>query len=228
MKSIIDQNLFRHKNSSSAQLNKLATIVHKLRDKGIYQGDVFLDKTHMGSFRINFQDNLEVSQVDIDASGFDPVYRKMKNLSRLDSDMIYHVGMEGFLVFHVSGHHTNVYMTLKKLGEGRQEDYFDSRRLSGGDMIIFRIIYPGEYRISNEIGKQVIDLTVSEAEKDKYYHPSKLEPLTIHLTEKGFEKKSYSVAPLQAFIITAGTPTALKLESKEQPKLNKKKKTSAG
>jgi hypothetical protein len=98
---------------------------------------------------------LETSQVNIDASLFDPTHKASKE--RSVNDLMLAVGMEGFVVLHVSGHQEGVYLKLSKLEENKAvRAYFDSRKLQTGDMVVFRVIWPGEYTISNTASKQTM------------------------------------------------------------------------
>jgi hypothetical protein len=223
MNPVFNQNLFRHKNTSSSQLNNLCTVIHKFKSEGSYLGEVFLGKTHMGSFTVRCSKNFANPQVNVDASMFDRIYANSKKLATVHNQS-FEVRAEGFIVFYASGHHDGFYLTLKRAGEKEPENYFDSRKLSDGDMIAIRLIYPGEYELKNEPGNQSMNIFVRKAEDGKYHHPSKLPPKTIDLADRGFPEKNLTLEPLQALVINAKVDCSIKLQSKERPPKTEKKK----
>lgn len=214
MKSIINQNLFKHKNSASNSINNLCTVIHKLDEEGVYVGEVFQEKNYLGNFRIAYKKEFENPQVTIDASMFDPVYYKMLQKANIPKQKELQVGMEGYVVFYVSGHHDGVYFTLKMIDEKKEKEIFDSRRVGKGDMVVFRLLYPGDYLILDEIKKTSTELTVKKVEDDKYPHPSKIKPKSIEVTAKGFKLNRIEVLPLQAIIFSPESECSLKVESK--------------
>lgn len=222
MRSIINQNLYRHSSSATDGLNNLCTIIHKLKYEGYYRAEIYIRDQYLGSFKINYDSKLELPQVNIDASVFDPIRKKTKD-EELSSGMM-EVGMEGYLVFHVSDHQEGLYIKLNRLTEKKEEKYFDSRRLGKGDMVVFRVIYPGEYSIEDTVSKQTMQFFIKENKEGKYPHPSKVQPFTITLNAKSFEAKKIEVMPLQAIIIKAETECVLKLELKKEKKNPKKTK----
>ena len=222
MRSIINDNLFRHVSASTDKLNSLCTIIHKLKSEGIYRGEVYLKEQFLGNFKINYNSKTQTSQINIDTSLFDPTYKTPRTQLSLSGPL--EVGIDGYVVFHVSGHHNGIYIRIRKVTEKKEEDYFDSRKLGKGDMAVFRVIYPGEYFIQNTTKSQTFQFTVKEEKEGKYPHPSKLQPLTIVLTEKNFESKKAEVYPLQAILIKAETDCLLKLEYQKSNKDRKKVK----
>jgi hypothetical protein len=225
MRSIINNNLFRYNSSSTEGMNNLCTVIHKLKTGGFYRGEVFLNQRYLGSFKINYDAKIETPQLNLDASLFDPT--SSANKQRRLTPLTMEVGMEGYIVFHVSGHQKDAYFTLKKLSEKKREDYFDSRKLSNGDMAVFRVIYPGEYLIKNTRGSQVLAVTVREEKEGKYPDPSKIQPLTVTLSEKGFETKKSEIYPLQAIIIKSEIDFSLSLEFQKPKKTDRSKKAEA-
>jgi len=210
MKTVINQHLFRHFETKSAAFNNLCTIIHKLADEGLYVGEVVQDKRLLGSFRLTYDRKGELSQVNIDLSMFDALFRA--NVPGIPETSNFAVGKDGYVVFYASGHHTGLYVKLTKVSKEKGSPGFDSRKLGKDDMVALRLWQPGSYTITSEPGGQKASLTVLHAENRQYPDPRKLEPARITLSDKGFNPAKIEKWPVQALVIsieTAGSSLTL-------------------
>lgn len=233
MKPVINTNLFRHTSSGTESLNNLCTIVHQFKVAGIYQGTVFIKEQLLGEFKVKFDPKIEVPQINLDLSAFDPFYSQLAE--RNDFKFMLEVGMEGYLLFFTSGHHDGMYVKMKQLSENKDVDYYDSRHPVAGDMIMFRTIHPGSYSITDKPGNAQFYFSIPINKEGKYAHPSKLQPLNIVLNVNGFEPAQMEVQPLQAIVITTKINCSLTLKMDEEKKYKqygkkgeKKKKEEKG
>ena len=227
MKTVINQHLFRHFETKSAAFNNLCTIIHKLADEGIYVGEVVQDKRLLGSFRLTYDKKSESSQVNIDLSMFDALFRA--NVPGLPETSDFTVGRDGYVVFHASGHHTGLYVKLTKVSKEKGSPGFDSRKLGKGDLVALRLLQPGSYTITNEPGGQKASLTVLHAENRQYPDPRKLEPARITLSDKGFNPEKVENWPGQALVISIETAGgALTLQSTKLTPGSKKSASGQG
>jgi len=215
MKTVINQHLFRHSETKSAAFNNLCTIIHKLADEAVYAGEVVQNKRLLGSFRLTYDRKNELSQVNIDLSAFDALFRA--NMPDLQKTSDYAVGKDGYVVFHASGHHSGLYVKLTKVSKEKETPSFDSRRLGKGDLVAFRLWQPGSYTIRNEPGNQEASLTVLNAENRQYPDLTKLQPVRVTLSDKRFDPDRIEKWPVQALVISIETPAALTLQSTKPP-----------
>ncbi len=211
MNTVINQHVFRHRETSSAALNNLCTIIHKLAEEGVYTGQVVQGKRLLGIFQLAYDRKHEPSQVNLDLSTFDALFgANVPNLPKTDK---FTVGRDGYVVFHASGHHGDLHVTLTRVQEKKAAPVFDSRKLGKGDMVAFRLWHPGAYVITNEPGGQTASLIVVSAEDGKYRDPTKLEPVRVTLSDKGFDRVRIEQGPLQALVISIETNAALILKN---------------
>jgi hypothetical protein len=215
MSTVINQNLFRHHDTRSAAFNNLCTVIHRLAEEGDYLGEVVSGKRLLGTFRLRHARAGGESQVNIDLSWFDEVFAA--NTPRGGGSREYTVGQDGYVVFHVSGHHTGLYVTLTRIQEKKTAPSFDSRKLGKGDILALRLWNPGAYTVINEPGGQQATITVRGANDGKTYEPSKLQPINVTLTEKGFNPETIDQAAFQALIINLETSAALIVKHEKRP-----------
>jgi len=211
--TFINQHLFRHRETRSAGFNNLCTIIHKLADEGDYAGEIVQDKRLLGTFRLQYDRKNEPSQVNIDLSTFDALFRA--NVPGLAERRDYAVGKDGYVVFYASGHHSDLYVKLTNVQREKETLSFDSRKLGKGDFVAFRLWQPGSYAITNELGGQKAALTVMSAENHQYPDPTRLEPVKVTLSDKGFDPVKIENWPVQALVISTETAAALTLNSAE-------------
>ena len=216
MNTVINQHLFRHRETKSTGLNNLCTVIHKLSEEGLYVGEVVQGERLLGTFRLTCDEKNEQSQVNIDLSAFDTLFRA--NVPDLPTPDHYAVGKSGYVVFHVSGHHNGLYVKLTEVSKEKKKPSFDSRRLDKGDMVGFRLWYAGSYTITNEVGGQKAALTVLSGEGRKLPDLTKVTPVRVSLSEKGFDPAQIEKWPVQALVINVDTGAALSLQgSKAMP-----------
>jgi hypothetical protein len=214
MNTVINPYLFRHRQTKSAAFNNLCTIVHRSTEEGVYAGEVGQGRRVLGTFRLTCDAKSESSQVNIDLSTFDAVFRA--NVPDLPAPGNYTVSKDGYVVFHASGHHDNLYVKLTKVSKEKGEPTFDSRRLDKGDIVAFRLWHPGSYTITNEPGGQKAALTVLNADNRKHPDLTKQQPVRVRLSDKGFDPAKIEKWPAQALVITIDTQAALNLQNIER------------
>jgi hypothetical protein len=90
---------------------------------------------------------------------------------------------------------------------------FDSRKLGKGDIVAFRLWQPGPYTMTNEPGGHKAAVTVMNAENRQYPDLTKLEPVKVTLSDKGFNPARIEQWPFQALLISIDTAAALTLQS---------------
>jgi hypothetical protein len=215
MNTAINQNLFRHRETKSAAFNNLCTIIHKLPGEGIYRGEVVQGKRSQGTFHITCDPTTESSQVNIDLSAFDALFRA--NVPGLPQTTEFAVGKEGYIVFHATGHHDGLYVKLTKLPKEKQAPVFDSRQLGKGDIVAFRLWHAGPYTITNELGGQKASVAVRDAENGKYPDLTKMDPVRVTLSDKGFDPARIEKWPVQALVVSLETTASLTLRSAKEP-----------
>jgi hypothetical protein len=213
MNTVINPYLFRHRQTKTAAFNNLCTIVHRMIEEGVYAGEVVQGRTVLGTFRLTCDANSPSPQVNIDLSTFDALFRA--NVPDLPAPGSYTVSKNGYVVFHASGHHDNLYVRLTKVSKEKGEPAFDSRRLEKGEIVAFRLWQPGSYTITNESGGQKAALTVKSSEDRKYPDLGKQQGVQIRLSDKGFDPAKIEKWPAQALVISIETQAALNLQSTE-------------
>jgi hypothetical protein len=184
-------------------------------EEGVYSGEVVHGKRLLGTFRLTCDAKNDSSQVNIDLSSFDSLY--CANLPQVQHRTDFAVGKDGYLVLHASGHHDGLYVKLTKLAKEKRSTCFDSRHLEKGDLIAFRLWQPGAYTIINEPGGQKATLSVREADDGKYPDLTKLEPMRVTLSDKGFDPAKIEKWPVQALVVSLETSASLSLHSTKEP-----------
>src|SRR5438093_3022751 len=130
MNAAIRQDLFRHRDTASAALNNLCTVIHKCAAEGAYEGEVGQGERVLGRFRLRCEKNVQTTQVNVDLSMFDDLFRTTTAARAHATDLA--VGPEGFAVFHASAHHQRLWVTLTKIAGDKEVLEFDSRKLAAG------------------------------------------------------------------------------------------------
>src|SRR6185436_9649057 len=213
MNTVNNQHLFRHRESNSSAFNNLCTLVHKLPEEGTYAGEVVQGKRLLGTFRLRCDAKNELSQVNIDLSTFDALFRA--NVAGLTASDTYAVGKDGYVVFYASAHHDGLYVKLTKVSKENGGSTFDSRRLDNVDIVTFRLWHAGSYRISNEHGGHEAALSVLNAEDGKFPELAKRGPVRVRLSDKGFDPAKMEIWPTQPLVISVEVPAALRLQSND-------------
>jgi hypothetical protein len=206
----LNPNLFRHREVSSAGLNNLCTIIHRVRDEGLFTGRVVQGATLLGTFELRCAKESAATQTTIDLSRFDSVLNAKSDAARIDP-LKYEIGRGGFAIFHASGHHNDLYVTLSRARDEKASPVFDSRRLSADDVVAIRPLVPGKYALSAEAVRSNLSVLIKQAEGGKFPALTKFAPTVVRLTEKGFDPPRIENWPVQAIVVQLGVPSALKL-----------------
>lgn len=207
----LNSHLLRHRETSTDGFNNLCTIIHQLHDEGLYVGQVVQGKRLLGTFQLRCDKNNPATQANIDLSQFDAVLGASKKHCEKSDASEFSVGRDGYAIFHATGHHEGLYVTLTRLAEQKSKPTFDSRTLNAGDLVAIRLLVPGEYVLSNELSRQKMPLRVRQAADGKYPALTKMTPVTVSLTEKSFDPPRTETWPVQVVIVRPEVPCVLKL-----------------
>ncbi len=215
MNAVISQDLFRYRHAASRGLNNLCTVIHKLTREGVYAGEVGRGDRVIGTFQLRSDAQEKATQVNIDLSTFDEVFRVNARHPHV-TDLV--VGKDGFAVFSVTGPHQDIWVALTRVDKDNRAAEFDSRKLSGGDFLVLRLWYPGTYVLTNQIGGTTASLSVIAGEAAVARKLSRLDPRNVTLSARGFEPRQIDVTSAQALVVRIDTPAAVTLESLELEK----------
>jgi hypothetical protein len=211
MKNVLNQALFRHRGSATEGFNNLCIIIHQLRDEGTYFGEVQRAKQSVGSFTLRFDKKLPSHEVHVDAAKFDQLFNRGSRAQPVERS--FEVGGEGYVILYTSGAHTDLRIKLHRRDEKNVEVVYDTARLTSGDMVVFRLLVPGTYRIGHAKEKHIMTLAVRSPDGGKYPATlGKLPPIHAKLTQRGFEPAKVDPWPLQALIIQVDVPGALRAD----------------
>jgi hypothetical protein len=207
MPALLNTSLFIHREVRTNGFNNLICIAHPVTVPGTYNGDVYLQKTFLGRFRLSCEANSANRQVNIDLSHFDPLFHH-RHAHMKGGIPGYSLAPGCPLVLHATEHHNGLYVVLQKVKEERNpkaEDaaaaVFDSRKLMAGDVVMLRPLATGDFLLRNDAGQQQVRVHVNTADEGKYYHPSKLEPVWLTLTADGFNERAIAIQPFQLVIV---------------------------
>ena len=223
MKNVLNPALFTHREGTTEGFNNLCTIIHQLRDEGIYSGEIQRGKNLIGNFTLCFDKKFPTHEVHIDAAKFDPLFNKES--CGQSGEQTFEVGGQGYLVLYTSGSHADLRVKLYRRDEKKVERSYDTANLSTGDMVVFRLARSGSYRVQHTTEKHGMTLAVRSAGERKY--PSglgKFPPINVKLTPRGFDPAQVEQWPFQALIIQIEIPGALRLELRDEKAASKKAK----
>ena len=229
MPTLLNTNLFMHREVRTDGFNNLVCIAHPVTVPGIYYGDVYVQRTFLGQFRLRCEADCENRQVNINLSHFDPLFRHLH--ASLKEGMPEYTLTPGYpLVLHATEHHRGLYVVLEKAREHQDSKYvdrsadpgpaastpvFDSRKLMTGDYVMLRPVATGDFLLRSHTGQQEVRIHVNTADEGRYYHPSKLEPVRLTLSADGFNEKTVSIQPFQLILVAIEVNDAW-LELREQ------------
>jgi hypothetical protein len=208
MNALFNPHLFRHREATTAGFNNLCTVIHRIREPGEYLGSIVYRDQLLGSFKLRCEKEAAATQVDVDVSKFDPLLRTAAGRD-LSVPHQFSVSPDGYAVFFASSHHNGVHVTLTS----GQKTVFDSRKLDAGDLAVFRLVYPGTYRLADRTGDATLHLRVREAEDGHYPQLTKLAPVTVTLSDRGFDPAKLEKWPVQALVIRLEKSAVLELTS---------------
>jgi len=214
MTALFNPHLFKHREAATAGFNNLCTIIHRIREPGEYFGRVVCRDQLLGAFKLTCGKEATATQVDIDVSKFDAVLRAAANAESPCPERL-SLSPDGHVVFFAGGHHNGVYVTLARAEQHEQKVVFDSRKLDSGDLVVFRLFYPGAYRVTDRAGAAVLHLRVREEEDGRYPQLAKLPPVTVTLSERGFDPPKVEKWPTQALLIRLEKSGVLELTSED-------------
>jgi len=208
MSLLMNQNLLKHREVSTASLNNLCTIVHKMAVEGTYTGQVYTGQANLlGSFSLVYDKNNQATQAQIDLSAFDDLTQVNLDKKPFATPPEFITGQDGIVIFFITGTHADLYATLT---DSNNQVAFDSRALDKGDAAVFRLIATGTYELADSAG-QTLDITVNEPVDGKYADINDQQPVIITLDGTGFTPAVAAIDPLQVIIISIEVPATLDL-----------------
>ncbi|HEY4327790.1 MAG TPA: hypothetical protein VGN20_27660 [Mucilaginibacter sp.] len=212
MSLLINQNLLKHREVGTANLNNLCTIMHKLPAEGVYYGQVYAGRNPLGSFVLTYDKANPEAQAHIDLSAFDTFIQINLNKKPVDANAPYAVGQDGIVVFFISGAQKNLHATVTHNGK----KVYDTRKLQKGDAAVFRLVNQGNYALTDEEGHRMT-VTVKAAENNKYPDLRRQEAVNVTLTADGFSPSKEAINPLQILVVGLEVNASLNLTGAKEP-----------
>lgn len=208
MTLVMNQNLLKYRQVSTANLNNLCTIMHKMTAEGSYTGQVFSEAgTLLGTFSLVYDKKNAAAQAQIDLSAFDTLTQVNLNKVVFQTPPAFVTGQDGIVIFFISGAHSGLYATLS---DSNKQQVFDSRKLDKGDAAVFRLIQQGNYTVTDTAG-QALNITVNAPVNGKYPPIADQQPVMINLDATGFSPAVAAIDPLQVIVVGISIPTTLNL-----------------
>lgn len=215
MKMTLDRNLFTQIGLDSGSLTMLGAVIHSFREPGEYRGSVHGEGEGQAVFYLLVDKNSPAAQVNIDlaalAGASEP---SAKCCGDEDSRNRFSVNPKGYAVFHVSGGAGGYTVHVRRAEENPEEEVFDSRELSDGDIFSAVIIRPGTYAVTNLLTNAQAEVVVSYPEiGEAPYRPPG--PVRVQATREHFEPRQVELKPGQGLLFECQTPSRIKIELRE-------------
>lgn len=159
----------------SGSLTPLCTLVHHIREPGLYIGEVSRGDKVVGTFRVQAVGDDADGQVNIDLA----TLRGTESEARL-------VLAPGSVVLHASVGTIGYSVKLWRTGGERRELEFDSRDLGADDLFAVTLLSPGDYHVVDEGERSLCRVSVSRCESGKKpYRPPA--PVVSGLSDEALE-----------------------------------------
>jgi hypothetical protein len=204
--------LFTQIGLDSGALTLLGAIAHPIEEPGLYRGSVQREAREVGHFHIHVKEGTDELQVNLDLARFERTSSGSEGPERCDCGSKESTKLEpgGHLLLHVSEGRGGYSVKLSDTSRKEREIY-DSAIMTGGDRFLATILRPGRYAITNTEGEGSAELEVAYPERgEKPYVPE--DPVTVHVTSKGFRPASVSVGASQGQIYEVETSTRIQIE----------------
>lgn len=171
----------------SDSLGALDSVAHPL-EPGLYRGNVFRNKSHLGNFEINVLEDGTGEQIEIDVAKIEEGSSSLSFTGGAPKNQQDH---KVFAVFYSGNEKSGYYVTLINLK--KKDAAYDSRKLSKGDYFIFTPVQPGTYKIGNDSKKsKLCKLIVENAQPSNEPRPSQA-GVTLVATSEGMEPKDAKI-----------------------------------
>lgn len=215
MNLTFDRNLFTDAGLDSGSLTMLGSAIHSFREVGNYKGTVRRGESILSTFYLSADKNSAVAQVNIDLAELtkpEPSSAKCCHDHTGDQHR-FTLNPRGYAVFHVSSGPGGYYVHVEKAieGEDSEQQVFDSRKLSQGDVFSAAIIRPGYYSVTNLLTKARGEVVVSYPVigKTAYRPPA---PVRVKSSKDYFEPNRVELQPGQGLLFDCEDPSRIKIE----------------
>jgi hypothetical protein len=164
MRAKVDRATILQNQFDSAALTPLCTVIHRIEEPDLYQGEVLSDGRVLGRFSVQAGPRDAGSQVNIDLAAVRRTQRE-----------VFQVQAPGALVFFVS-RGTQGFAARLRRADARAEDFvFDSRELGENDAFTTTLLQPGTYEVEMQgrrVRQRVQVLAAARGEQQRYVPPA--------------------------------------------------------
>ena len=199
MRAKVDRATILQNEFDSGALTPLCTVIHRIDDPGLYQGEVLSDGRVVGRFSVQAGLREAGSQVNIDLAAV----RRMQREA-------FQVQAPGAVVFFVSRGTEGLAARLRR-ADARAEDFvFDSRELGENDAFTTTLLQPGTYEVEMQGRRErqrVLVRAAARAEQQRYVPPA-----PALLRQPGQQSRAISeVGQAQTLVFQENTGTRVKV-----------------
>jgi len=219
MKAQLNRHLFTQSSVDSGALSTLSAVIHSFREAGEYQITLLWRNETVRRFPLIVDDRYDNMQTDIDLAA-------MQRQQPREGQFVLKPG--GHAVFHVSHGAGGYAVIATQQGERKPSDTtpghgnrptrqtpaplpFDSRELREGDMFAVTLLRPGIYSLTNGANRARGDIILAYPRPRSRY-AALPEPVSIEVTDKGFDPSHVEVQALQGLIFRIHTPSRIRLD----------------
>lgn len=216
--ALYNHSLFRQFGGSTESISSSVMIFHPVKEPGHYEGIIYKNDIPAGSFVVDCSESNPESQADIDLSDFAPGMKTTQECCTESPQRIFRVKKEGYLLFFASKGTDGYSVMLSPASPPRERKSYFTKKPEHGDIALIMLVRPGAYQISTSERKSC-NLSVEMPERIHNYHQLLQQPVTLTITEGGFDKDSITIAPGQGLVvhIEYGTSLYIKLQKPYDP-----------
>lgn len=215
MKPILNKPMFREVPIDSGSLSIMSSIIHLVREQGVYRGTVFRNETEVGKFDLKVIDYTEESQADIaPPQQIDIDLTTLENLIGANGKTTsFTLRTGGHVIFYVSKGSKEYAIEIFRLGKQKEPiKVFDSRLLGDEDLFITHVMKPGSYSVRNVMGGGQAILTVEYPEHEKLMR--NMESVLIECCNGTMDPAEIKIQPLQTLMFSCTRESRINIELK--------------
>jgi hypothetical protein len=163
MRAKVDRATILQDHFDSAALTPLCTVIHRIEEPGLYQGEVLSGSRVVGRFSVQAGPKETGNQVNIDLAAV----RRMQRES-------FQVQAPGTVVFFVSRGTQGFAVRLRRAGARAEQVAFDSRELGENDAFTTTLLQPGTYEVEMQgrRERQRVQVLAARDEEQRYVPPA--------------------------------------------------------
>jgi hypothetical protein len=183
----------------SGALTPLCTVIHRIQEPGLYQGEVLSDSRVADRFSVQAGPKETGSQVNIDLAAIQRMQRES-----------FQVQAPGAVVFFVSRGTEGLAVRLRRAGARAEDFEFDSRELGENDAFTTTLLQPGTYEVEMQgrRERQRVQVRAAARGEQQRYVP----PTPILLRQPGQQGGSISeVGQAQTLVFQENTGARVKV-----------------